>query len=109
MHSQLRIDIKQNVNVVGHDLALKQETVRFLANLTDNLLEPLINASNQDRASVFRAKNHVVLARKNNAPIRSIIHHGLDRYHRYNSQVDRAFLPMPKGRGFRARFADLSS
>ena len=73
MHSQLRIDIKQNVNV-GHDLALKQETVRFLANPTDNLLEPLINASNQDRASVIRAKNHVVLARKNNVPIRSIIH-----------------------------------
>jgi hypothetical protein len=47
------------------DLALKQKTVRFLANLTDNLLEPLINASNQDRASV---KNHVVLARKNNVP-----------------------------------------
>jgi hypothetical protein len=37
--SQLRIDIKQNVNVVGHDLALKQETVRLLANLSDNLLE----------------------------------------------------------------------
>jgi hypothetical protein len=78
MHSQLRIDIKQNVNVAGHDLARKQETVRFLANLTDNLLEPLINASNQDRASVFRAKNHVVLARKNNVPIRSITHRGLD-------------------------------
>jgi hypothetical protein len=48
--------------VVGHDLTLKQEAVCFLGNPSDNLLEPLINASNQDRASVFRAKNHVVLA-----------------------------------------------
>jgi hypothetical protein len=54
IHCQLRIDIKQNVNVIGHDLALM--AMRCLGNLSDNLFEPLINASNPDRASVFRGK-----------------------------------------------------
>jgi hypothetical protein len=60
MHSELRIDVKQNANAVGHDLALKQEAVRFLGNISYNLLERLINASNHDRRRHFRAKNHVL-------------------------------------------------
>jgi hypothetical protein len=56
MHSELRIDIKQNANVVEHDLALMQEAVRFRGNLSYSLLEPLINASNQDRRRYFGQK-----------------------------------------------------
>jgi hypothetical protein len=37
MHSELRIDIKQNVNVVGHDLALIRDglSIEFFARNTD--------------------------------------------------------------------------
>jgi hypothetical protein len=65
--------------------SLSSNRLSVFGNLSDNLLEPLISASNQDRASVFRAKHHVVLARKNNLPVRSITHR-LGRDDQYNSQ-----------------------
>jgi hypothetical protein len=40
MHSELRIDIKQNVNVLGHDLALKQRLSVSLETSTITCLRP---------------------------------------------------------------------
>ena len=43
MYSELRIDINQEVDVVGHDLGLEQDAVRFLSHFGHDLLEPPID------------------------------------------------------------------
>ena len=74
MHAELRIDINQEVNVIRHNLGLNQDAVRLLDHLGDDPLESPIDAFDQNRAPVFRAKNYVVLARKDDVAVRSIIH-----------------------------------
>jgi len=60
------------VDVVRHDLDLKQDAVRFLDHLGNGLLEPRIDAINQHLAPIFRTKDHVVLARKDDVSVRSV-------------------------------------
>jgi hypothetical protein len=91
--------MNQEVNVIRHNLGLNQEAVRLLDRLGDNPLESPIDAFDQNRAPVFRAKNHVVLARKDDVAVQSIIYRGSDSDARYNSQVGRLFSPCLKAGG----------
>jgi hypothetical protein len=54
MHAELQIDINQEVNVIRHNLGLNQDAVRLL--LGDDPPESPIDAFDQNRAPVFRAK-----------------------------------------------------
>jgi hypothetical protein len=74
MYAELRIDINQEVNVIRHNLGLNQDAVRLPDHLGDDPLESPIDAFDQNRAPVFRAKNYVILARKDDVAVRSIIH-----------------------------------
>jgi hypothetical protein len=65
------------VDVVGHHLDLEQDGVRFLSNFDNHPLKPPINAIDQHWAPILRTKDHVVLARKDDAPIRSVLHQGI--------------------------------
>jgi hypothetical protein len=60
--SELRIDIDQDVDVVGPKFTLNQDAERFLGNLGGDLFEPRINAD-QDFAPIFGAPDHLALAR----------------------------------------------
>jgi len=104
MYSQLRIDINQEVDVVRHDLGLEQDAVRFLSNFGNDLLEPQIDAIDQHLAPIFRTKDHVILTRKDDVAIRSVLHPGIYSEGPYNHQEGRAFLPMAKAKGFARAF-----
>jgi hypothetical protein len=102
MYSELRIDINQVVDVVGHHLCLEQDGVRFLSNFGNDLLEPPINAIDQHWAPILRTKDYVVLARKDDVAIRSVLHPATysSSLYNHNHQEGRAFLPMAKAKGF---------
>jgi hypothetical protein len=99
MYSGLRIDINQEVDVVGHHPCLEQDGVRSLSNFGNDLLELPINAIDQHWAPIPRTKDHVVLARKDDVAIRSVLHPGIYSSSLYNHQEGRAFLPMAKAKG----------
>jgi hypothetical protein len=108
MESELRIDINLEGDVVRHDLGLEQDAVRLVSNFGNDLLEPPIDALDQHLAPILRTKDHVVLARKDDVAIRSVLHTEIHRngLHNFlhNHQEGRAFLPMAKAKGFARAF-----
>jgi hypothetical protein len=68
------VHINQEVDVVRHDLGLDQDAARFFSNFGNALPEPPIDAIDQRLAPILRTKDHVVLARKEDVAIRSVLH-----------------------------------
>jgi hypothetical protein len=73
MYSELRIDINQEVNMLRHDHGVEQDAACFPSNFGDDLLESPIGAIDWHLAPVLRTKDHVVLARKDDVAIRSVV------------------------------------
>ena len=53
---------------------------------------------------ILRTKDHVVLARKDDVAIRSVLHPRIRINYLYNHQEGRAFRPMAKAKGFARAF-----
>jgi len=104
MYSELRIDLNQVVDVVGHDRGLEQNAARFLGNFGNDLLGPSIDANDQHLAPVLPTKDQMVLTRKDDVAIRSVLHPGIRSNGLYNHQEERAFLPMAKAKAFARAF-----
>jgi len=104
MYSELRIDLNQVVDVVGHDRGFEQNAARFLGNFGNDLLGPSIDANDQHLAPVLPTKEQMVLTRKDDVAIRSVLHPGIHSNGLYNHQEERAFLPMAKAKAFARAF-----
>ena len=48
--------------MIGHNFKLNDFTLGFVANFTDDLFQPYINAVNQDPTAILRTKDNVILA-----------------------------------------------
>lgn len=66
VNAKLRVHFHQEMNVVRHDLQLKDLRTVFMGDLAKDLLEVAINALAKNWAPIFRAPHHVVLARVDN-------------------------------------------
>lgn len=62
MHPKLWIAPDKQVNRVGHDFSCNDCALGFVANFTDDLLQPSINAVHQDTTAILRAKDNVIFA-----------------------------------------------
>ena len=93
MYSELRIDINQEVDVVGHDLGLEQDAVRFLSHFGHDLLEPPIGPLTITWRRYFGQKTTWSFTRKDNVAIRSALHPEIYGNGLYNHLEGGAFLP----------------
>ena len=104
MYCELRIDINQDVDAVEHNLGLEQDAARLFSNFSDDLLGQSIDANDQHLAPVLPTKDQMVLTRKDDVAIRSVLHPGIRSNGLYNHQEERAFLPMAKAKAFARAF-----
>jgi hypothetical protein len=72
MDTVLRIDFHQEMDMIGHDFEFKNLSSRFADDLVNNVLKSDINAMNEDRASILRAPDNVILARVGDVVIRFV-------------------------------------
>jgi len=69
MNPKARVDVKEEVNMVRHDLQLKQTDVEFKTNLGDDLFEADIDPLNENSTPVLWAPNHMIDTAKSKMPI----------------------------------------
>src|SRR5579859_1602134 len=72
MNAKLRITFNQQMNMIGHDFQTHDLCLMFLANFCDDLFEPFVYPAYQDFASILWTKDHMVLARVVDIPIRFV-------------------------------------
>src|SRR5215475_5826530 len=98
VNAELRVAFDQQVNVVGHNLDLKQLYLPLGADLRSDRFEAKINAIDQNLSSVFRTPDDVVFAIEGDAMVAP--HQTIDGDEQDNRQ---GAYPSPalKGGGFR--------
>jgi hypothetical protein len=74
MDAELRIDLHEQMNVVGYHFQLDQLRMGLGNDFSDDRLEPGINALDEDGTAVFEAPNDVVLARVDEVSVALVLH-----------------------------------
>ena len=69
MNSKLRINLTQNMNMIGHHFKFDDFTFQFISDLLNDFIQPNIYAVYKYLAAILRTKNHMVLAGVDNMPI----------------------------------------
>ena len=80
-----RINLNQQMNVVGHDLHLDQPGPSLRDDLSRDLLKPRIDALDQHGPPKLGAENDVVLARVDDVPIALVLHASIIQRRRIES------------------------
>jgi putative transposase len=112
--SELWIDFNEQMYVIGHHFHLDQFRTGFKDHFPNQILEPFINAVDQDLATILGAENNVVLAAVGHVvialePHSCIIHVRDVECHLSSVDSPSPFLPMPEGRGFLETFHEQQS
>jgi len=74
MDPVLRVDVDQNMDMVGDHFQLQQLGVLFLADLIENLLQPFVGAIIKHGTSVFWTPNHMISESVYNVLIMFVLH-----------------------------------
>jgi len=74
MDPVLRVDVDQNMDMVGDHFQLQQLGVLFLADLIENLLQSFVGAIIKHGTSVFWIPNHMISASVYNVLIMFVLH-----------------------------------
>ena len=72
--AELRIDLNEQVDVVGHDLKLDQLRLGLVDDVSQDFLEPFIHAGSQNRTPELRAPHDVVLAGIDDVSVALVLH-----------------------------------
>jgi hypothetical protein len=74
MHSILRIDFAEHVDMIGHHLHFEDFGAMLFGGIEDNPFQPLVDAIYQHGAAVFRAPDDVIFARINHVVVALVLH-----------------------------------
>jgi hypothetical protein len=72
--AKLRIDLNEQVDVVGHDFEFDQIGLGLSHDVLKDFLQPLVHSGRQNRTSILRAPHDVVLASIDDVSVALVLH-----------------------------------
>ena len=81
MDAELRIDLHEDMHMVGHDLHFDDVRLEVRCNILEDSFEPDIYSIHQDRPPILRAPYHMVFAGVDDVVVGLVVRYAPSIYH----------------------------